>query len=547
MSNLLFFFLSFFLLLLLVLLIREEAMRLYVKQLEIDVPDWLASLDVLPGQEQDDARGFGCELIEAKLSKTRPLPRYEHGSVYLGNAIFVVGGKCSGRYLNDCWCFDLKTQSWSQKEWKQVDRSNMTVLPSLASASYLHLGGSKCVVVGGHTNPDNRSAKYMKVYEVDLASMEVAECNAFGDNIPTARGGHSSVLLARSQQVFVFGGEETNTKKLMGDLHIYDLHSSTWTKAATKGEPPCARSAHSVAVVNDDKYMVVFGGGSVSRCFDDVFVLDTQNMEWFSPEISTEVEPDPRAGHASVLLGTQWYIVGGGNNESACTDAYALDLSKLDQRTVSWTFVDELSPDLQLSCEGASLVEASSSGNKAIAFGGYNGKYLNRMCSLHFSSMDLAQSANGTAAVPVPETAASAQPVVEKKKVEAEKKEEEAEKKGDEEEEQSHSVKSLMKYVGSLKRELSDVKEKLKQENLKCTYLEIENSELRQKMANMEKIGFRVREEEVDVQDQGEESPQEIEREEVQVQQQEEDEEQEEQVTQSSSSGGFWGYITGSS
>ena len=58
-----------------------------------------------------------------------------------------------------------------------------------------------------------------------------------------------------------------------------------------------------------------------------------------------------------------------------------------------------------------------------------------------------------------------------------------------------------MKYVGSLKRELSDVKEKLKQENLKCTYLEIENSELRQKMANMEKIGFRVREEEVDVQD----------------------------------------------
>ena len=64
--------------------------------------------------------------------------------------------------------------------------------------------------------------------------MEVEKCNSFGDDIPTARGGHTSVLVR--SQVFVFGGEETSSKKLMGDLHVYDLHSSTWTKV--KGTRP---------------------------------------------------------------------------------------------------------------------------------------------------------------------------------------------------------------------------------------------------------------------------------------------------------------------
>ena len=120
---------------------------------------------------------------------------------------------------------------------------------------------------------------------------QVEKCSSFGDHIPSARGGHSSVLVR--SQVYVFGGEETLSKKLMGDLHVYDLHSSTWTTTATKGTPPCARSAHSATVVKD-KYVVIFGGGSVSRCFNDVHVLDTQSMEWFTPQIDSEDLPAPR-------------------------------------------------------------------------------------------------------------------------------------------------------------------------------------------------------------------------------------------------------------
>ncbi len=82
--------------------------------------------------------------------------------------------------------------------------------------------------------------------------MEVEKCNAFGEDIPAARGGHASALIR--SQVFVFGGEETNTRKLAGDLHVYDLHSETWSKVEAKGTPPCARSGHSCTVVGD-KYV----------------------------------------------------------------------------------------------------------------------------------------------------------------------------------------------------------------------------------------------------------------------------------------------------
>jgi len=176
------------------------------------------------------------------------------------------------------------------------------------------------------------------------------------------------------------------------------LHSSTWSRVEAKGTPPCARSGHSCTVVGD-KYVVIFGGGSVSRCFNDVHVLDTQSMEWFEAELVPFSSEDgeagskkaggdglsgefqPRAGHASVLLkGCQWCVVGGGNNTSACTDGHVLDLSSLESgaKVIRFKSLGELGEETCLSCEGASLVETSSNGNKALAFGGYNGKYLDR-------------------------------------------------------------------------------------------------------------------------------------------------------------------------
>ncbi|UPR04437.1 galactose oxidase [Chloropicon primus] len=486
---------------------REEAMRLYVKQLEIDVPRWWSQVPVEDelGQEiivnggYDDDVGVGeasassCEcsfeLLRAQpgASGALPKPRYEHGSLCIGSKAYVIGGRWGGRYLNDCWSLDLPTRTWSERKWRQVDQSNKTVLPALAAASYLHTGGFKCVVMGGHTKPDDRTDD-LKVYKVDLSSMEVERCDSFGDNIPSARGGHASVLVRF--QVYVFGGEETNTKKLRNDLYVYDLHSSTWTLAETKGEPPSPRSAHSMTVV-DDKYIVVFGGGSVSRCFNDLYVLDLQSMEWFQPDIVEDAVsgllPEPRAGHAAAMMSNgSWVIVGGGNNVRACTDAFVMDLSNLgSQGRGVWISLGELGGDVMLSCEGATLVETDTKGTRALAYGGYDGKYLDRLCALH---LRMRKTATGS----------------EKKPREAplEVGREEAsagqgQSRSGEPSEPSGTVApasagSEHSELAALKAELAAVKAKLKQETQKSMRLVVENAELKQMLADLEEDALPV-------------------------------------------------------
>lgn len=120
--------------------------------------------------------------------------------------------------------------------------------------------------------------------------------------------------------------------------------------------------------------MLVFGGGSVAHCNDELWMLDVQTLEWSRPAAEGPVPP-PRAGawdgdaawggaglaapaaactqqllapavgvragsrhgaallalagHAAAILGNTWFVVGGGNNTSGCADMYALDLSPL--------------------------------------------------------------------------------------------------------------------------------------------------------------------------------------------------------------------------
>ena len=52
--------------------------------------------------------------------------------------------------------------------------------------------------------------------------------------------------------------------------------------------------------------------------------------------------PSPRAAHASVAIGNQWFVIGGGDNESAIQDAYTFDLRAcVDERKCRWTLFAE--------------------------------------------------------------------------------------------------------------------------------------------------------------------------------------------------------------
>ena len=60
------------------------------------------------------------------------------------------------------------------------------------------------------------------------------------------------------------------------------------------GKPPAPRAAHTAAVYRE-RWLLVFGGGSVAHCNNELHVLDLLTLEWSQPEAEGPVPP-PRAG-----------------------------------------------------------------------------------------------------------------------------------------------------------------------------------------------------------------------------------------------------------
>ena len=87
----------------------------------------------------------------------------------------------------------------------------------------------------------------------------------------------------------------------------------------------------------------------------------------------------PSVGHAGDVIGSHWYLVGGGNNTSGCTDMVALDLMPLgssdnESEPLTWSTVSHAEARSATVSEGLT-VEAVPYARCLLSFGGYNGKY----------------------------------------------------------------------------------------------------------------------------------------------------------------------------
>jgi hypothetical protein len=187
---------------------------------------------------------------------------------------------------------------------------------------------------------------------------------------PVSRGGQSVTMVGKT--LVIFGGQDAK-RSLLNDLHILDLDTMTWDEIDAVGVSPSPRSDHAAAV-HAERFLLIFGGGSHATCFDDLHVLDLQTMEWSRPAQQGDA-PTPRAGHAGVTIGENWFIVGGGDNKSGASESVVLNMS-----TLAWSVVASVQGRVPLASEGLSLVVSSYNGEDVlVAFGGYNGRYNNEI------------------------------------------------------------------------------------------------------------------------------------------------------------------------
>lgn len=375
---------------------KVEAMRLFVRTLEEEVENWW-SPDLLEendgGSSPEEAgengnngkhgikrRSVAEVLVEGSWvspyidDSKRPTPRYEHSAVLVGNSVFLIGGNYAGRYISDIWCFDLESLSWDRVT---CDEGSEVFPPSAGHAAVAYNG--RVMLIGGHVRVERIKNKVknispLKIYSIEMISKQCGtvetSCEEGLDQGPLQRGGHSANVVGN--KLFMFGGENPN-RKPNNELWVLDLITNTWSKPEVAGEPPEARSSHS-AVTYMERYIVIFGGGSVANCYNDLVVLDTQTMSWMRPAISGPVPPI-RAGHASAVLGSLMYLIGGGNNSKGCADMYSLDLKNINSNgPLEWNLIGNTPPESAIASEGLSLLCVPMAGC-LLSFGGYNGKY----------------------------------------------------------------------------------------------------------------------------------------------------------------------------
>ncbi|KAL9447297.1 hypothetical protein AB3S75_014883 [Citrus x aurantiifolia] len=309
------------------------------------------------------------QWIAPPISGQRPKARYEHGAAVVQDKMYIYGGNHNGRYLSDMHILDLRSWAWSKIQAKAVAESTESPSPALLTPCAGHSlipWENKLLSIAGHTK-DPSEIIQVKVFDLQTCSWSTLK--TYGKP-PVSRGGQSVTLVGTS--LVIFGGEDAK-RSLLNDLHILDLETMTWDEIDAVGVPPSPRSDHAAAV-HADRYLLIFGGGSHAACFNDLHVLDLQTMEWSRPTQQGEI-PTPRAGHAGVTIGENWFLVGGGDNKSGVSETVVLNMS-----TLVWSVVTSVQGRVPLASEGLSLVVSSYSGEDVIvAFGGYNGRYNNEV------------------------------------------------------------------------------------------------------------------------------------------------------------------------
>ncbi|KAG5084335.1 hypothetical protein JHK84_054373 [Glycine max] len=334
-------------------------------------------------QDKDTVvEGFGSvevydQWIAPPVSGGSPKARYEHGAAVVQDKLYIYGGNYNGRYLNDLHVLDLRSWTWSKIEAKTGVESPTTSIPCAGHS--LIPWGNKLLSIAGHTKDPSESIQ-VKVFDLQMATWSTPKI--FG-KAPVSRGGQSVNLVGKT--LVIFGGQDAK-RTLLNDLHILDLETMTWDEIDAVGVPPSPRSDHTAAV-HVERYLLIFGGGSHATCYNDLHVLDLQTMEWSRPMQLGEI-PTPRAGHAGVTVGENWFIVGGGDNKSGVSETIVLNMS-----TLAWSVVTSVQGRVPVASEGLSLVVSSYDGEDVlVSFGGYNGRYNNEVYVLKPSHKSTLQS-----------------------------------------------------------------------------------------------------------------------------------------------------------
>ncbi|RKG82530.1 hypothetical protein D7W79_02400 [Corallococcus exercitus] len=262
-------------------------------------------------------------------SQGAPAARTLHTAVWTGQRMLVWGGVgCGERPQTPCG--DGAAYAPSTDSWSALSAQGAPSARGWHSAAWT---GRWMLVWGGEEPQQTRVLGDGARYDVEAGAWTPMS----GAGAPVARRYHSSVWTG--QALLVWGGSGgASVDVALSDGAAYSPETDSWRPLSSQGAPQ-ARWAHT-AVWTGTK-MLVWGGlgcGSdgqdLPRYCEGGAAYDPRLDTW-SP-LSDKDAPSPRTGHSAVWTGTRMIVWGGASSKcgsgGACSDGAAYDPA-----TDTWT------------------------------------------------------------------------------------------------------------------------------------------------------------------------------------------------------------------
>lgn len=209
-----------------------------------------------------------------------------------------------------------------------------------------HPESGRIIVLGGWLGTGPLAASDMHILDISRGGRQLRWYQpAVKGTPPGPCNMHSADYVKSQKSVYVFRGG--NGREYLNDLHALHVDSLQWRRVETNGAIPQQRANHSSAILNDE--LIIFGGWNGRERLNDIHILDTTTGTWTCPHVGG-VLPHPRAGMTLTALRGRLYLFGGSGTSAKCFQ----DLQILDRQQMAW--LDVSTEQEQLKATGGSSV-----------------------------------------------------------------------------------------------------------------------------------------------------------------------------------------------
>lgn len=297
----------------------------------------------------------------SKNHGTAPSKRFKHTATVVGKHVIFIGGQeTDTKRFNDIIYYDTETRTFNTPTIRGDKVPNFSRHTSC-------LAGNRIFVFGGF---DGFGTNFnLSVFDPFARTWTNVSQSIVRGDVPASRTNHAAAAVGT--KMFIFGGNNNNERgayQVLDDLCMLDTETLTWSRPATTGDRPCARSGHTLTTIGKKVYL--FGGGVWNENegwvhkFNDLYVLDTETMHWTKPVCTGTV--DTSTFPIAYNVGRYLFIFGGGSKPQHCVTN---DLYVLDTATYRWDMplVEGNKP------QPRDMGIASVVGGKVYFMGGYAG------------------------------------------------------------------------------------------------------------------------------------------------------------------------------